>query len=123
MFTKLLTYFPVSPAIWETFGGHAFWRVICSARPVLPHASHAHPVLGRQQCTRNQHALASGCLQEGQPADPEERPSWPWWKAKKWALHCAYRLFSRYSDPKRCRDNENDKAFAQMFVVRGQYAP
>lgn len=41
----------------------------------------------------------------------------PWWKAKKWVLHITYRLFSRYSVSKHCKDG-NDKAFSEMFVVR-----
>lgn len=40
----------------------------------------------------------------------------PWWKAKKWVLHITYRLFSRYSMPKHCKEG-NDKAFSDMFVV------
>ena len=32
--------------------------------------------------------------------DPEAAAEWPWWKARKWALHIASRLSSRYSDPK-----------------------
>ena len=43
----------------------------------------------------------------------------PWWKAKKWALHIAYRLFSRYGVTKQCKEG-NDKAFSEMFVVRVQ---
>jgi hypothetical protein len=32
--------------------------------------------------------------------DPEAAAEWPWWKARKWALHVASRLASRYGDPK-----------------------
>eukprot|EP00887_Chlorella_sp_A99_P003658 scaffold7.g3658.t1 len=51
---------------------------------------------------------------EGQPADPELRKGWQWWKAKKWALHIAYRLFNRYGDPKLCTE-ATAAAFAQRF--------
>ena len=47
----------------------------------------------------------------------EDAKSSPWWKAKKWALHIAYRLFSRYGVTKHCKDG-NDKAFSAIFVVR-----
>lgn len=30
------------------------------------------------------------------PADPDARKSWGWWKAKKWVMHIAYRLFNRW---------------------------
>lgn len=33
--------------------------------------------------------------QENQPADADARKSWGWWKAKKWVMHIAYRLFNR----------------------------
>jgi hypothetical protein len=33
---------------------------------------------------------------EGSPADAEARAEWPWWKAKKWALHLALRLATRH---------------------------
>lgn len=33
---------------------------------------------------------------EGQPADPELRKSWGWWKVKKWTVHILNRLYTRY---------------------------
>ena len=33
--------------------------------------------------------------QEVMPADPDARKAWQWWKAKKWVMHIAYRLFNR----------------------------
>ncbi|XVF29330.1 hypothetical protein REPUB_Repub15cG0111400 [Reevesia pubescens] len=50
---------------------------------------------------------------EGQPADPELRKSWGWWKVKKWTVHILNRLYTRFGDLK-LRNPEN-KAFAQMF--------
>ncbi len=44
------------------------------------------------------------------------RKAWPWWKAKKWVLHIAYRLFSRYAVPKACKGG-NDKQFATKYKV------
>ncbi|KAK4387968.1 Importin beta-like SAD2 [Sesamum angolense] len=32
---------------------------------------------------------------EGQPADPELRKSWGWWKVKKWTVHILNRLYTR----------------------------
>ena len=55
------------------------------------------------------------CMQEGMPADAQDRKGWPWWKAKKWALHIAGRLFSRYGDPKMHADSGPSKAFAQLW--------
>ena len=46
--------------------------------------------------------------------DPEEAATNPWWKAKKWAMHIAYRLFSRYAVTKYCKEG-NDKAFSEMY--------
>lgn len=32
---------------------------------------------------------------EGQPADPEVRKTWGWWKVKKWTVHILNRLYTR----------------------------
>ncbi|KAK2079907.1 hypothetical protein QBZ16_002302 [Prototheca wickerhamii] len=48
------------------------------------------------------------------PADPELRDDWAWWKAKKWALHIAYRAFNRYGSPDLCTEPA-DVAFASAF--------
>ncbi|KAK3005637.1 hypothetical protein RJ639_017008 [Escallonia herrerae] len=50
---------------------------------------------------------------EGQPADPELRKSWGWWKVKKWTVHILNRLFTRFGDLK--LQNPENKVFAQMF--------
>ncbi|KAL0392541.1 UNVERIFIED_CONTAM: Importin beta-like SAD2 [Sesamum radiatum] len=50
---------------------------------------------------------------EGQPADPELRKSWGWWKVKKWTVHILNRLYTRFGDVK--LQNPDNKAFAQMF--------
>ncbi|KAF5946841.1 hypothetical protein HYC85_017069 [Camellia sinensis] len=50
---------------------------------------------------------------EGQPADPELRKSWGWWKVKKWTVHILNRLYTRFGDLK--LQNPENKAFAQMF--------
>ncbi len=51
---------------------------------------------------------------EGCPEDPALRKQWPWWKAKKWVYHVAYRLFTRYGNPKRCGP-ALDAAFAARW--------
>ena len=51
--------------------------------------------------------------EEGQPADRAERKNFPWWKAKKWSLHIANRMFSRYGNPKMCKPEY--KEFAKAF--------
>jgi hypothetical protein len=51
---------------------------------------------------------------EGCPEDPVLRKQWPWWKAKKWVYHVAYRLFTRYGNPKRCGPAP-DVAFATRW--------
>lgn len=48
------------------------------------------------------------------PADKEDRAKWVWVKAQKWALHVAYRLFTRYTHAPRCNPG-NDRAFAERF--------
>ena len=50
--------------------------------------------------------------QEG-GSDPKQSP---WWKVKKWSLHIAYRLFSRYSVTKHAKEG-NDRAYSEMYVV------
>nr|GLL41506.1 importin beta-like SAD2 [Ipomoea trifida] len=50
---------------------------------------------------------------EGQPADPELRKSWGWWKVKKWTVHILYRLYTRFGDLK--LQKPENKAFAHMF--------
>ncbi|GAB2272657.1 secondary alcohol dehydrogenase (SADH2) [Dionaea muscipula] len=51
---------------------------------------------------------------EGQPADPEQRKSWGWWKVKKWTVHILNRLYTRFGDTR--LHNPENKAFAQMFM-------
>jgi len=51
---------------------------------------------------------------EGMPVDVDQRPTWPWWKVKKWVLHITNRLFSRYSDPNVCKEGD-EQAFATML--------
>ncbi|CAL5391847.1 unnamed protein product [Camellia sinensis] len=50
---------------------------------------------------------------EGQPADPELRKSWGWWKVKKWTVHILNRLYTRFGDLK--LQNPENRTFAQMF--------
>ena len=54
-------------------------------------------------------------MQEGQPADLQDRKSWPWWKAKKWMLHISHRLFQRYGDPKLTNPGTPERAFAELW--------
>lgn len=51
--------------------------------------------------------------EEGQPTEKSERKNFPWWKAKKWSLHIANRMFSRYGNPKMCKPEYRD--FAKAF--------
>jgi hypothetical protein len=48
------------------------------------------------------------------PADPEK---WVWWKAKKWALQIAVRVFSRFGHPGKAEPGEPQKAMA-AYVAR-----
>jgi hypothetical protein len=45
--------------------------------------------------------------------EKSERKNYPWWKAKKWSLHIANRMFSRYGNPKMCKPEY--KEFATAF--------
>lgn len=45
----------------------------------------------------------------------QERKGWPWWKAKKWTLHIAHRLFNRYGDPKLVKDDRAQQRFATLW--------
>lgn len=49
-----------------------------------------------------------------QPASHEDRASSPWWKSRKWIFHITYRLYSRYSVPKHCKEG-NDRKFSELF--------
>lgn len=53
--------------------------------------------------------------EEGQPTEKSERKHFPWWKAKKWSLHIANRMFSRYGNPKMCKPEY--RGFAKAFKV------
>jgi len=55
--------------------------------------------------------------QEVEALAPEDRPASPWWKCRKWIMSIAYRVLSRYGEPKHCKDG-NDKAFGELFKVR-----
>jgi len=44
----------------------------------------------------------------------EERPASPWWKSRKWIMSIAYRLLSRYGEPRHCKEG-NDKVFGELF--------
>lgn len=44
----------------------------------------------------------------------EDRKRWTWWKVKKWVLHIAHRLFSRYGDVSVAKEGL-DRAFAAQF--------
>ena len=54
--------------------------------------------------------------QEVESLDREERPASPWWKCRKWIMNIAYRLLSRYGEPKHCKEG-NDKKFGELFKV------
>ncbi|XP_047315810.1 importin beta-like SAD2 [Impatiens glandulifera] len=51
--------------------------------------------------------------EEGQPADPDLRKSWGWWKVKKWTVHILNRLYTRFGDLK--DQSPENRAFVQMF--------
>ncbi|XP_021733231.1 importin beta-like SAD2 [Chenopodium quinoa] len=51
--------------------------------------------------------------EEGQPADPDQRKSWGWWKVKKWTVHILNRLYTRFGDMR--IQNPENKNFAMMF--------
>ena len=50
------------------------------------------------------------------PTNVDERNAHVFWKAKKWALHIAARLFSRYATPDCVADERSEKAFAQLWA-------
>lgn len=69
-------------------------------------------------------ACHSGCLHtcsgpwcmQGMPTDADERNGHVFWKAKKWALHIAARMFTRYATPDAVGDERSDRAFAQLWA-------
>ena len=56
--------------------------------------------------------------QDQLPSDSDDRPKWVVFKALKWILHITHRIMNRYSEPLTCAEG-NDRAFAELFVVRG----
>jgi len=50
--------------------------------------------------------------EQGQATEKAERKNFPWWKAKKWSLHIANRMFSRYGNPKMVKPEYRDFAAA-----------
>ena len=65
------------------------------------------------------HTVLVRPVPEPQPPALDDRPEWPWWKAKKWALHLATRLAGRYGDPKKTRPGSPDRAFAAAWAGSG----
>jgi hypothetical protein len=65
------------------------------------------------------HAIIAAPPPPGCPPDPDAAAEWPAWKLKKWALHLANRLASRYGDPKLARPGTADAAAAAAWVATG----
>ena len=53
---------------------------------------------------------------QGLPTHPDERNAAPFWKAKKWALHTAARMFNRYGTPSLVADKDRERAFAELWT-------
>ncbi|KAK9813831.1 hypothetical protein WJX73_000701 [Symbiochloris irregularis] len=64
----------------------------------------------------NLHALILRPAPPGMPENLADRNAWPWWKAKKWAVHAATRMFSRYADPRVTDKNSTERQFAEMWA-------
>lgn len=47
--------------------------------------------------------------------DEDERPEFPWWKSKKWALRIMVRMFERYGSPNNCVSEKYQK-FAEWYL-------
>lgn len=88
-----------------------FWSAIFLYMP--PSLAHPHHFGGWMTCLYT--FIVAPVPTEGEPQDVVLRAAWPWWKAKKWALHISHRLFDRYGDPKHCRDRDAESAFAMQF--------
>ena len=50
------------------------------------------------------------------PEAVADRIAWPWWKAKKWGMHIAARLFNRYGDPRLTEAGSQERAFAELWA-------
>ncbi|KAJ3087930.1 hypothetical protein HK102_009952 [Quaeritorhiza haematococci] len=48
------------------------------------------------------------------PQDPAEREKHPWWKAKKWAYHCIYNLFSTFGNPSYSKGSEKASSYKEF---------
>ena len=53
---------------------------------------------------------------QGLAPHPDERNAAPFWKAKKWALHTAARMFNRYGTPSIVADKDHEQAFAELWT-------
>lgn len=47
--------------------------------------------------------------------EDEEKPEFPWWKTKKWALHIMVRMFERYGSPRNVVSDKYQK-FAEWYL-------
>ncbi|KAL3895405.1 MAG: hypothetical protein SGCHY_004718 [Lobulomycetales sp.] len=51
------------------------------------------------------------------PEDLDERETWPWWKAKKWAFHCVYLLNGKYCVQPMANKESSYHQFSVYFMA------
>jgi importin-7 len=98
-------------------GGNGNGPPTPASPPALPPGQPLDPSAPAAAWLALVHAVLTRPVPEPQPASLDDRPEWPWWKAKKWALHIAGRVAGRYGDPKRTRAGSTDRAFAGAWVA------
>lgn len=72
-----------------------------------------------QWCTFLLNIIAKPLHVELLPTDREEREKYIWWKVKKWAYRCLYKIFNRYGNPALETFREGTyKSFAKTFMEK-----
>uniref|UniRef100_A0A1A9X0H0 Importin N-terminal domain-containing protein n=1 Tax=Glossina brevipalpis TaxID=37001 RepID=A0A1A9X0H0_9MUSC len=59
--------------------------------------------------------VADRTLPDCSHLDDDEKPEFPWWKTKKWALHIMLRMFERYGSPRSVVSEKYEK-FADWYL-------
>ncbi len=77
---------------------------------VLQWVDMIHTLLGKQLPEASE-----GGEPAGQPTDPHERYSWPWWKCKKWCACILDRFMNRYGAPHFVPEDSPSRPAAEFF--------
>jgi hypothetical protein len=70
-------------------------------------------------CSFLLNAIAKPLPADRLPTDRSDREKYVWWKVKKWAYRCLYKIFNRYGNPALETFREGTyKTFAKAFMEK-----